>query len=407
MKIKIMTKKSMIICGTVLGVGAVSAAIAVPLVLLTQRKMGIVKYDYRSPEVKNGRLFSNLEKNTKDFITDPNANKDAINALNGKFANLSVSQLQKDFNNVLTNFFDCFEIDNNNLEAEIEKVSVISINKNESTNTRTAQLEVTYDVEKNDDKEKLETQTKTFEIKPAYITYSDIRLLSNMLNDSKYNNNNNIDLEDLKELFFGEKWEKDADILDDDYDVDDKGIFHILADLNKEYNGISNVFQGGMMGYEVRLGDLAYESKKRTFKNTIDETTTFKVPSLEIFTYAIPHDPISFGLNLKKIGLKTKAEFLEEIKKTSQQKPTLSDKLPKTLSTPTDVSIVKLNNYFTNLKLEETDATATYIDDASKKTVTVEINITNKKGNIDKGSYKFNIHYSSFSNKSVEQNPKP
>lgn len=358
-----MTKKlkiGLITGGSILGAGAIATAIALPIVLTQQQQQNTNKL--------LSTIQYSLDKNSRAgaiYELDPNFNNNATSKLYERFANMSKEDLQYDFNRILTDFYEVYELANHQFKAEIDRVVVNSLSAvNPTDNTRTAQLSVTYDVETNTgghDREERVTLDRSFVVKPSYITNDEITQLTELLRYDQ-SNNINIDLSDLREVFFGEH---DAD------DFDDLGIFDQISKLNSEH-GITNGVGTGLMSYEVRLSDLAY-----TPKRVVDLNTKFKIPSLSINTYAVPNQKVNMSLNYPTISKITKANFAALFGNNNLT---------------TKYSNIK--PYVNNL-IVETQVVDITIDDNTAGQY-VKLIIETNEGSNGNNTYRFTIDYTSF-----------
>lgn len=181
------------------------------------------------------------------YSSDPTCNPNAIKQANNLLANISQSDLQKDFNMSITKLYDAYELENeghnSELEAEIQNITVVG---KDSTQPNTWILKVDYDVEQEvNDKESegIVTQYRKFTLDYAFASQEKIQQLKKLFapaqNGEVTQGGNSVDLSDLYEFYFGEK---DAD------DIDDIGIFDKLALYQQKYNK-----SGNLWGYNVDL----------------------------------------------------------------------------------------------------------------------------------------------------------
>ncbi|MGL6125321.1 MAG: hypothetical protein ACRC1F_02400 [Metamycoplasmataceae bacterium] len=235
--------------------------------------------------------------NDKEKVLDPTFNMNAVEIVNRLFDSLTVSQLQRDFDLILTDFYEIFEFENSSVEIELEKIVVKSI----GSDKRTVKLEVTYESEtETRDGETLVTKEIDWKIKPTVSSQAQIEQIKQMINGAT-SSNTGIDIEELKEYFLGEN--------DDDMDFDDFGVFDRVAKLNndKELNNL-----GGLVGYELKLSDIFSELIPFEQRNiTLD--TTFFAPSSALnntFIYPSETGTLNYELDLTVLATITEAELL-------------------------------------------------------------------------------------------------
>lgn len=350
-------KIGLITGGSILGAGVVATAIAVPIVLMQQKSI------FRNLPLNT--IKYNMDSTTRTstvYELDPNFNSNANAKLFEKFDNLTNENLQYDFNRILTDFYEVYELDNGILEVEIDRVVVKSLSAPKADHTRTAELSVTYDIETNHrDRDQKITVDKSFTVKPSYITSDEIIGLTETLNYQP-GSNHNIDLSDLREIFFGEH---DAD------DFDDLGIFDQIAKLNKENNNTAGVGTG-LMSYEVKLSDLAYNPTR------VGLDTQFKIPSLSINTYAIPSQSIGMSLNYNQFKNIKKDAFIALLN--------TGDLNAKYNNIKSYVNGLFAQNLITNISAQ---------DDAAQNHV--KLIIETDEGEKGANTYRFTIDYISFS----------
>lgn len=250
------------------GVGvAVATAIAVPVGLYLsgywdKNKMHLIEFN-----VSSG-LSSNSRTSSKANVYDPVHNKDAQDKLNELAKNLSTKDLQRDFRMVLTDFYEAYEDKSGSYETEIDEIIVKDKNNDGSFN-----LKVKYEIE-NDRTGKDIEKWDTIKWTPKFtvLTKPDIEQIKNQISAfGNHDNNNGIDLEELKEIFLGER---DAD------DIDDIGIFDQIKLINKDYDGLA-----GIVSYEISISDIydqINKTKTRTNGNDVTKDSKFRIPSISL-----------------------------------------------------------------------------------------------------------------------------
>lgn len=235
-----------------------------------------------------------------------NLNQDALLEVNQFGDNLTVGTLQYDFNRALTDFFEIYEAKSNKMEIEIENIQVMKKNEN----AKSFQLKVWYEVEKSralySDDEQLKSTLIDWTPTLTTMTHEDIcEVVETVRGYRDTDNKHGIDLEDLKELFLGEKDDGDYDFDDDD---DDIGIFDKLGSINKDYDN-----QSSIIAYSLRVSDIfdavinnetsgkpqAYAINPKVDNGSnVDKNTEFKIPSLSLNSggavVLIPNESPSF-----------------------------------------------------------------------------------------------------------------
>ncbi len=234
----------------------------------------------------NGVSTNQVEFNTKTALTiknrsneiynvyQANENPDAIQKLHDfLFNNLTVKNLQKEFNLLLTEFYESYEHENNVSEIEIEKIDVL---ERIEENNREYSFKLRVWMEKEDeitDEEELISQDIIWKPTIKLISHDEIEEIKQTV--SKYTQNqtnNDIDLSDIKEIFFGER---DAD------DFDDYGVFDRLKLFNKDYKNLAC-----LLGYELSLNDIFSQLTVKT-RVGVDLNTKFTIPSLILNSKAV------------------------------------------------------------------------------------------------------------------------
>ncbi len=250
---------------------AVTTAIAVPVGLYLSGYWDTYKqitYKVGSGLIDNASMYARSgESNANVSVFDPRFNKDAQNKLQDLSKDLSKKDLQRDFDRVLTDFYEAYEDESSgNSEVEIEDIKVKSKNDDGSFN-----LTVEYEIE--DDKNDIE-ETKYHDIKwtPKFTVLSkaDIESIKAQITGFGKHESNGVDLKDIKEIFLGD---------DDKDDEDDDGIFDRVAKLNKEYNGFA-----GMVAYDLSISDIFDQLPKPKTRaaSEVTKDTHFRIPSLSL-----------------------------------------------------------------------------------------------------------------------------
>lgn len=280
-----------------------TSAIAIPFVLTSctkktnsNTKVGQIKFEttVNKAQTRKGDVPTTLE------VLDPNFNENALMDAEKTFkSKLNVSNLQRDFDEVLTKFYKTYEFeyekDSNKskldsdleVEAEIERIEVLSID----TSNLTATLKVTYDVEV-DGKEEFEgyrRQIKPLKLIPKFATTTEIESIKAMLlakgdiDDGDNTNSFEADVDDLIELYMG--------------DDDDKSIFGQVGLITQESK------YGGLLGYEIRISDLKFNpSEFGTGLKLVNKPLTgdedLFAPSSVIRDFYIPTESIVTSQNI-------------------------------------------------------------------------------------------------------------
>lgn len=242
---------------------AVVTAIAVPVGLYLSGYWDT--YKQITYKVDSGLFTKTRNANQNISVFDPNYNKDAQEKLQALSKSLSTTDLQRDFNRVLTDFYEAYESKTAQSETEIEDIRVKSKN-----NDGSFELSVKYEIEKKGGNEQTKFQTISWTPKFTVLTDDDVNSIKQQIEGFKNNKTNGVDLEDIKEIFLGEK-EKD--------DPDDYGIFDRVAKLNKEYNGFA-----GIVAYDLSISDIFDKLEKPTPKANpqVTKETRFRIPSLSL-----------------------------------------------------------------------------------------------------------------------------
>ncbi len=348
------------------------AAIAVPVALTscstnntTNTTKTVTQKKFKS-EVTATNKTTNLKSsdNTSSdttLILDPNANPNAMNEAQATFKTLDQNELQTDFNNVLTKFFKTYEyeaeFDSGNVEIEIESdLEKIEV-KNYNPETLTATLSVTYEVEKEVDSDKkneesktkvLETQEKTLQLKPQFATYAEIKSIEKMLidadkKDSETSSNFSTDIDDLIELYIGDKEDNEKSIFE-----------QVEAFSLQNQNKL-----GGLLGYEIKLSDLSYtpssnNTNPKSSTNNTNEMTIF-APSSIITEFYVP-DQVINGIDLTFDYSKLSQKTIDDVKKINS-KETLNEILMVAIPSSTAVQSVAVTETVVNNEPSTVDTT--------------------------------------------------
>ncbi|WP_412031882.1 hypothetical protein [Malacoplasma muris] len=350
----------------------VIAAIAIPVALTscstnntTNKAKTVTQKKFKS-EVTTTNKTTNLKSsdNTSSdttLILDPNANPNAMNEAQATFKTLDQNELQTDFNNVLTKFFKTYEyeaeFDSGNVEIEIESdLEKIEV-KNYNPETLTATLSVTYEVEKEVDSDKkdeesktkvLETQEKTLQLKPQFATYAEIKSIEKMLidadkKDSETSSNFSTDIDDLIELYIGDKEDNEKSIFE-----------QVEAFSLQNQNKL-----GGLLGYEIKLSDLSYtpssnNTNPKSSTNNTNEMTIF-APSSIITEFYVP-DQVINGIDLTFDYSKLSQKTIDDVKKINS-KETLNEILMVAIPSSTAVQSVAVTETVVNNEPSTVDTT--------------------------------------------------
>ncbi|MGL5522234.1 MAG: hypothetical protein ACRDAW_03115 [Metamycoplasmataceae bacterium] len=248
-------------------------------------------------------------------VIDANVNVNAEKMLKEGFfskVNFTVADLQNDFNKVLTDFYEVYELETEIAEIELQSVKVkdeIATPTNKNGN-REFTITVSYKSETND-QEAIKTKDIIWELKPSFINTNEIKGIKDAILGAN-TVNPNIDLKDLKEFFLGEN---NAD------DADDIGIFDRVSALNTQEN-LNN--SGVLVGYGITLNDIWKHLIPPT-KQKITADTVFVVPSISVNTFLKPTTPPtrSYELNATNVLTVKKSEFLASF--TTALVPTAPD----------------------------------------------------------------------------------
>ncbi|MGL4647261.1 MAG: hypothetical protein ACRCVI_00860 [Mycoplasmoidaceae bacterium] len=263
---------------SIIGITSASVGAIVSCSGSTAARGSIIEKKFRTNQSFNLGLKKSLQIPENANIYDAKFNSSAIEIINDYQNQITVGSLQKDFNEVLTEFYEIYEVEANETEIELSKIIVKSLD----TETKVFTLEVEYEVE--NENENREEVKKKLDISwtPNITTLSkgDIENIKKAILGYT-SSDTNVDIGDLKELFFGEK--------DDDED-DDIGIFDRIAKINKSYKDMAQ-----MIAYNLTLKDvfgpiIEHEKPKsnlndaiariRKTRTVVDLNTSFKVPSL-------------------------------------------------------------------------------------------------------------------------------
>lgn len=275
-----MNKKTKILLST-LGVGA---------------SIGVIAPIVTSCSTSNSNLDMKVEtfsaiqsKNTRDVLTgeityvaDPNLNSQAQAKAQQIFNKITYQQLQKDFDFSITRLFDAYEYEQETSVVEVES-DIRSIKVLEVSPTPTgieAIVEVTYKVEteadnehndyKRDSDEKVTyvKQCRKIQLDKIFCSEQEIQSMKSLF-DGEIDLpgfQNNLDLEELGEFYFGEK---------DDDDLDDIGIFDLLRKFKRDHSDL-----GSMLGYNVDLLSLTPIITNGVIKSIPKEKAVGKDPSV-------------------------------------------------------------------------------------------------------------------------------
>ena len=241
-----------------------------------------------------------LEEN----VIDPAFNMNAQEILNSKINSLTTSMLQKDFDLILTDFYDIYEFENNEIEIEIldKGITVLSIGAPDTNGVRTAKLSVKFELETDTkDTETIQTKKIDWVIRPIISSQAQINEITEMIKQAT-TNSNGLDISELKEYFLGEN--------DDDNDFDDLGIFDKINYLNnsKKLNNI-----GGLIGYELKLSDIYSKLVPSVPKAVIGMDTVFFAPSAALentFVYPSSTGKLQYEFNTDELKTIDKATLI-------------------------------------------------------------------------------------------------
>lgn len=300
-----------------------------------------------------------------------------MNEAQATFKTLDQNELQTDFNNVLTKFFKTYEyeaeFDSGNVEVEIEsELEKIEV-KNYNPETLTATLNVTYEVEKEVDNDKkdeesktkvLETQEKTLQLKPQFATYAEIKSIEKMLidadkKDSETSSNFSTDIDDLIELYIGDK------------EDNEKSIFEQVEAFSLQNENKL----GGLLGYEIKLSDLSYtpssnNTNPKSTTNNENEMTIF-APSSVITEFYVP-DQVINGIDLTFDYSKLSQKTIDDVKKINS-KETLNEILMVAIPSATNVQSVAVTETVVNNEPSTVDTTESTTPSTTVETLDVII----------------------------------
>lgn len=239
--------------------------------------------------------------------------------------NLTVQNLQKEFNLLLTDFYESYEYENNVSEIEIERIKVIK--RNEINGQYSFDIEVFYEQDfERDRDEQVSSKVIKWTPKILLISHEEIEEIKQQIKSLTETSKEGIDLEDIKEIFFGEKF---------DNDFDDRGVFDKIALLNKDYKNLAY-----LLCYELSLNDIFGQLGVKV-RTGVNLNTKFKIPSLILNSAAtlfVPNNApdINFAQRLDLTTQKLDEIFKSEITTiTSQQE--IVTKLNELLKTPLKV----------------------------------------------------------------------
>lgn len=325
-----------------LGALAAGAAIVTPVLVTacgssnsdanTNTNVSLVEYNAKqTKKVANQTQNSNVTlkadtvSSDEEIALDPNRSEDALNKANQTFKNLSKDKLQQDFDKVLTKFYNIYEFEyefqngdsETEIDAELLKVTVDEINSDLTVKV-TAQFRVETETEdeKTDEEEKkveMVNQQKTFTISPMFATNQEIQFLTSFLEEAKNQESKEeggfeLDVEDLYELYVGDK--KD----------NEKSIFEEVEAFTTDSK------LGGLLGYKIKLNDLKYEpenfsqdstnsnnQKQNNNSSSITGDTELFAPSFSVREYFKPNEQlvegIDFSFDYAKLSQKTEDEI--------------------------------------------------------------------------------------------------
>ncbi len=277
-----------------LGLGTLSLAISPVLAVVScgsnQTGQTLNAQEFNVVEKINGSKVA-----TQEMVIDPAFNTNAQEILINKINTLTKEMLQKDFDLILTDFYDIYEFENEYTEIELvdKGIKVLSIGTaDETTGFRTAKLQVSYEMETEvrDDVSQVLTKDIDWVIKPVISSQAQIDEITLMIKEAE-TNMPGIDIKDLKEYFLGEK--------EDDNDFDDLGVFDRINALNSEKN-LNNL--GGLIGYELKLSDI-YNQIAPKVAITMD--TIFFAPSASLdntFVYPSEVGKFQYEFNTTFLG---------------------------------------------------------------------------------------------------------
>ncbi|MDE5774846.1 MAG: hypothetical protein K2H51_00760, partial [Malacoplasma sp.] len=230
---------------------------------------------------------------------------------------------QEDFDKVLTKFYNIYEFEyefqtgssETEIDAELLKVTVNEI-KSDLTVDVTAQFKVETETEdkktdKEDKKTEIVDQNKSFTISPMFATNQEIQFLTSVLEqaknqESKEEGGFELDVEDLYELYVGDK--KD----------NEKSIFEEVEAFTTDSK------LGGLLGYKIKLNDLKYTPENSPQDSTNDKNqnsnsssitgdTELFAPSFSVREYFKPNEQlvegIDFSFDYAKLSQKTETEI--------------------------------------------------------------------------------------------------
>ncbi len=356
------------------GLGLATVLIAVPTLTACSsgaigHKVTTVKYNVTSQTRTFSTGTTMSSHLTKVFPAVWNTN--AQSQIETFAESLSVGNLQYDFNRALTDFFDIYEASlKDGTEIEIENIRVIKQNENPKSFT----LKVQYEVEKDRAFKDSDEITKFIDINwtPQFttMTYDDIAQLTQTLRGYQDSDNQHgVDLEDLKELFLGEKDDDDFD-----FDDDDIGIFDKLGAINHDYAN-----QSSIIAYNLKLADIfdpiikhestqQYAITTKANGNEITKDTPFKIPSLSLNSNSavvlIPNEAPSFKFTSILNGADYDALFTNNAKESLDFKNV------------DDASL--LNKVFANASDEWKQSVASIAVNKTQGTLIIQYTDTNK-----------------------------
>ncbi len=239
-----MTKKSlrislMSIGGTILATSTIASSIVLTSCSNSEAQKNTVATNRKligfNAKVQSPKTYANSSRATDTtnttVVLDPAANLNAINDYNTLLKSLSVADIQNEFDKNLVQFFQANEFEQesgkNEIEAEVQSVKVNKIKYNEPTTTGElgsieVQAKVTYLVEQevngHDKPDQSVTKDRTITLKPSFAGKNEITYISQQLKEysKQFGNDDNAKdaIEDLAEIYFGDRDDKDFDLDD-------------------------------------------------------------------------------------------------------------------------------------------------------------------------------------------------
>ncbi len=283
-------KKKNKIFSSLLATGLGVTAIAASLPMLTSCSSGgghTVKRVEYNVETKTTTTYAAGAPEVHPIKVFPaNLNEQAQADVQNFQRDLTVGDVQYDFNRALTDFYESYEAKSGKTEIEIENIEVLSKNDDGSF-----QLKVWYELDYDNymitprDKDVVEPKEIKWTPKLTTLTKTDVdEIIATVRGFGQEDEANGMDLEDIRELFLGDQDDPNDYDFDDD-DDDDIGIFDQLGRINKEYEN-----QSSIIAYSLRISDLfneitggkTYSIISRAGATTPDKNTEFKIPSLSL-----------------------------------------------------------------------------------------------------------------------------